>query len=133
MSQQEEDRWTEIRFYYFCLHLYRVRHNIMDLMYAIETMSQLGPVKVQRIKAASGRFIGDIFQTPIKEEVLYLANLAKANPKDIKRTFGYSARQMQYYAKEPHTMYCRPRSTPEDMEAIKQFMQIVDIFKGGIV
>lgn len=133
MTKDEQDRWTEIRFYYFCLHTYQIRFNMMDLMYAIETMSQLDNLKVQRLKAASGRLIGDISQTPLKEEVLYLATLAKVSPKEIKKAFGYTARQMRYYANSNNTFYCYPRSTPEDMAAIRQFMTIADNFKGGII
>ena len=133
MTQDEKDRWTEIRFYFFCLHTYQIRYNMMDLMYAIETMSQLDNLKVQRLKAASGRLIGDISQTPLKEEVLYLATLAKVHPKEIKKAFGYTARQMRYYANSKSTFYCYPRASKEDIEAITQFMQIADKFKGGII
>lgn len=133
MTQNEEDRWEEIRFYYFCLHMYQIRSNMMDLMYAIETISQIGTFPVQKVKSIAGSIISEIVNTPGKDEILYLASKAKVAPKDIKRFFGYSYRQMNYTANTAEDPHYYPRSSPQDVKIIKSFMQIVDQFKGGII
>lgn len=133
MLQTESDRWEEIRFYYFCLHMYHIRNNMMDLMYAIETISQIGDISVQRIKAIAGSTISEIGNTPTKDEILYLASVNKASPKDIKRVFGFTYRQMNYNVNAHIEQYYTPRNNPKDLTTIKQFMKIVDQFKGGII
>jgi hypothetical protein len=133
MTTEEFDRWEEIRFYYLCLHLYQIRHNMMDLMYSIETISQIGDIKIQRIKALAGTLLSDIGNTPVKDEVLYLAYLAKADAKIIKQFFGFTYRQMNYHANSCGTPYYYPKLNPSDNQAIKDFMKIVDLFKGGIL
>ena len=133
MKENEFNRWEEIRFYYLCLHLYQIRHNMMDLMYAIETIAQIGDIKTQRIKALAGSLLSDIGNTPLKDEVLYLAYHAKADTKTIKRFFGYSYRQMNYHANSCDDPYYYPKLNTSDNQAIKDFMRIVDLFKGGIL
>ena len=134
MTPNENKRWQEIRFYYLCLHVYQLRHDLMDLMYAIEAISQMGDVKLQRIKAIAGALISEISNTPHKEEILYLAHQAKLSPKILKSFFGFSYRQMNYQTNSctdsPHFV---PKLNTEDNTQICKFMTIVDQFKGGIL
>jgi hypothetical protein len=134
MNPNENKRWQEIRFYYMCLHIYQMRHDLMDLMYAIETISQMGDIKLQRIKALAGNLISEIGNTPHKEEILYLAYKAKVSPKLLKSFFGFSYRQMNYQANScnepPHFVH---RLSETDNKEICNFMNIVDQFKGGIL
>lgn len=133
MTKEENQRWQEIRFYYMCLHIYQLRHDMMDVIYAIETISQMGTIQTQRVKALAGILISDIANTPHKEELLYLASQAKINPKDIKRVFGFTYRQMHYQAGLEEQNLFKPRLHPEDNQILQDFMKIVDKFKGGII
>lgn len=128
-----ERRWIEIKLYYFCLDIYHIRNELYDVSYAIETISQIGIFKIQRLKALSARMLSDITLTPALSEVVHLAyahglslsQIASFVNKKSKNTIA------EMLKKEPPNYI--PIFNEKDSIEVAKFIKLLDIFqKAGI-
>ena len=80
-------RWAEIRFYYICLDLYHIRHNMMDVILTIEVVSQIAETDFKLLKVIAGRMMGDPTYLPHRDEIVSLAFAMKMSKTDIHKLF----------------------------------------------
>ena len=69
-----ERRWAEIRLFYFCLDIYHIRYDLLDVAYAIDAVAQIGEFKRERLKHISARLIGDPTNMPTQTEFIHIAH-----------------------------------------------------------
>lgn len=84
LSEQTR-RWSEIQFYYFCLNLYDIRHNMIDVILMIEVIAQIAQLNYPMLKHIAAQIIGNPNYIPNRDEVIVLANMHGYKPADIVR------------------------------------------------
>jgi hypothetical protein len=83
-------RWAEIQFYYFCLDVYHIKNNMIDVVLLIEVISQIGNLNFKMLKTIAAKIIGDPIYLPHRDEAVSLAHLMKMSQRQIAETFGVS-------------------------------------------
>lgn len=89
LSEQRR-RWAEIRFYYICLDLYHIRHNMIDVILTIEVVSQIAETNFKLLKIIASRMMGDPTYLPHRDEVVSLAYAMKLPKTKISKLFNVS-------------------------------------------
>ena len=89
LSEQRR-RWSEIRFYYICLDLYHIRHNMIDVILTIEVISQIAETDFKMLKIIAGKMMGDPTYLPHRDEVVSLAYAMKIPKLTISKLFKVS-------------------------------------------
>lgn len=133
LSEQTR-RWSEIQFYYFCLDLYNIRHNIIDVMLMIEVICQIAELNLKLLKTIAAKMIGDPSYMPNQDEVIVLANLHGLKAANIVKSTGISKRKVLYTIKEKKDTYIPfPQfSIQEDNELYNFNKQFAEIKKASI-
>ena len=128
-----ERRWAEIRLFYFCLDIYRMRHDLLDVAYSIDAISQIGNFKRERLKHISAKLIGDPTNMPTATEFIYIANENGLANSYIAEILGKSrAHVTQVLKKNEKPAFCPLLSEEDDIE-IDKFITLLDKFqKAGI-
>lgn len=87
---EHKRRWAEIKFYYICLDLYHIRHNMMDVILMIEVVSQIAETNFKTLKIVASKMMGDPTYLPHRDEVVSLAFAMKMSKTDISKLFEIS-------------------------------------------
>lgn len=123
-------RWYEIRFFSLCQDLYHIRKSMVDVMYAIETISQISDINVKQIKVLAGKLTGDPYYQPTNIEICCLGKVNGYSLSEIGKIIKKSKRAVQYTIETYQNEYAPyPRLAVSDDTEIYKFMQIVDMFK----
>lgn len=68
-------RWLEVRFYHWCHELYKIRHNLLDAILAVEAIAQIGDdIDIGKVKNLAGTFISDPYYRSNDDEFILLAH-----------------------------------------------------------
>ena len=67
-------RWSEIRFYYFCLDIYHINNDMIEVILMVEAIAHIGHLDYKLLKTITGKMLGDPYYLPIRDEVVSLAN-----------------------------------------------------------
>lgn len=86
LSEQTR-RWSEIQFYYICLDLYHIRHNMVDVVLIIEVVSQIAQLDFKTLKTIAGKMMGDPQYLPHRDEIVSLAYAMNLNKSKISKLF----------------------------------------------
>ena len=89
LSEQRR-RWAEIRFYYICLDIYHIRHNMIDVILTIEVISQIAETDFKTLKSVAGRMLGDPTYLPHRDEIVSLAFSMGLSKAKISKLFGFA-------------------------------------------
>ena len=127
-----ERRWLEIQFYYFCYDLMRIRNNIVDVMNFIDCMKSLGNTHTDYIQLIAQELLTSIRYRPTRKELTILATQFGVPAKRIKARTEYCNRTHYEALKEDIHIY--PRLSLEKDMYIKEIIDIINIIKGaGII
>lgn len=127
-------RWLEVRFYHWCSELYQIRYDLLDVVLAVEALSQLGEyVNIQRIKNLAGTFLSDPYYKSNQEELIVLAHQEGGlSYQKIADHIGKSKRWMvelqKRLSKDPNLLLY-PKLEEEDAILIEEFFKKVDLLK----
>lgn len=126
----EKRCWAEIRFYILCYDIFQQRKDMMDVIYFIEAIAQLGAFKQQQVKNASGKLLSDPYYMPLRAEIIVHAVENGVTQRFLAKKFKISqARISKLYNAKKELYTSRPKlDIDEDNEIIK-FLDLVDIFK----
>lgn len=123
-------RWVEIRFYYLCLDIYNSRHDMRDVILAIEALSQLGNIDTKIIKQISGRLLSDPYFMPEINELMYLAHLNGIKTTDIAEYTNKEKSNVCHQIKRIAERFtAHPILSVDEDLLIQDFMKLVDILK----
>lgn len=89
LSEQQR-RWAEIRFYYFCLDVYHIRNNMIDVILMIEVISQIAELDFHMLKGIAGKILGDPTYLPHRDEAVSLAYAMGLSKLEIHNQFNVS-------------------------------------------
>ena len=132
-DEHAKQRWLELKFYYFCLDIYEIRENFMDLITCIDALSNIGQFKVQKIRVIAANILKDIAFQPNREEIIILANMNGITYPKINKYTGVARptynQLLRDEQKNPRAFY--PKLSLEDRKHIQQFMEIVAKVKGA--
>ena len=68
-------RWAEIRLYQFCLEIYEVRQQSIDIFDYIDFICSMGDINKPTIKALTRTMLNDSYYTPSRREIILLGHL----------------------------------------------------------
>ena len=123
-------RWYEVKFYYFCLDIYHIRKNMLDVMGIIEAIAQIGKFNVRIIKQLAGRMISDPYYLPSQDELIILCAITDVPQKDIADYLGKSQPTISKIIKTRRDRYSPyPRLDIDEDSELGKFMDLVDLFK----
>lgn len=125
LSEQAR-RWAEIRFYYFCLDLYHIRHNMIDVILIIEVVCQIAELDFKTLKTLAGKIIGDPVYLPHRDEVVSLAYAMGIKKSNIHNFFEISKNTINTILNSKrnqiHTPY--PQFTLQEDELMYRFCEV---------
>lgn len=122
-------RWTEIEFYYFCFDIYQLNKDMMDVVNAIEAISQIGQINIGTLKRAAAKMLSDPYYLPILEEVVILGNQNGIPPKELAEEVGKSKATISRMISKSDLFSPRPKLEPFEDEQIYKYMELLKRFK----
>lgn len=134
LSEQTR-RWSEIQFYYFCLEMYQIRNNMIDVILMIEVISQIAELNYKTLKTLAGKIIGDPIYLPHRDEAVSLAYIMGMNKSTISKTFGVTRSTIDTILSSERNRIHTPLpqfSLDEDEEMYKFCQKFKEIKKVGI-
>ncbi len=134
LSEQTR-RWTEIQFYYFCLDLYHIRNNMIDVILLIEVVCQIAELNYPMLKSIAGKMMGDPIYLPHRDEVVSLAHAMGNGYKNIAKITDLSINTIRTILNTNRNKITTPYpmfEIPEDQEMYKFIQQFSEIKKVGI-
>ena len=100
LSEQQR-RWSEIKFYYFCLDIYHINKDMIEVILLIEAVAHIGDLDYKLLKSITGTMLGDPYYLPIKDEVISLAYIYGLKMSDIAKQFNLSRKTVERVIKNP--------------------------------
>ncbi len=124
-------KWAEVRFYHWCKELFQLRNNMLDVVLAIEAISQIGrDLKVINVKAIAGKFISDPYFAASLEELIVYAHMNGVSFDNIGKHIGRSKSSVaRTYNREKDKVIIYPKLSIEDDQTIIDFFNQIDKFK----
>ena len=127
-------RWTEIKYYYFCLDIYHINYDMIEVILIVEAIAHIGKLNYKLLKSITGKILGDPYYLPVRDEVISLASTYKMTQADIVRNFGFPRQAVRTILEDSRRTI---RPTPlleinEDQELYKFCKIIPQIKKAGI-
>lgn len=123
-------RWYEVKFYYYCLDVYHIRKDMLDVMGIIEAIAQIGKINTITMKQLAGKMISDPYYLPLKDELILLCAIQNYTQKEIAKLTGKSQQTISYIIRTKKDIYTPfPRFGIDEDNEIVKFLDLVDIFK----
>ena len=123
-------RWYEVKFYYYCLDVYHIRKDMLDVMGIVEAIAQIGKFNTITIKQLAGKMISDPYYLPLKDELILLCAIQNYTQKEIAKLTGKSQQTISRIIKTKAKIYTPfPRFDIDEDNEIVKFLDLVDIFK----
>ena len=123
-------RWAEIRFYYFCYDIYKIKNNLVDVIYVIEAISQIGNFKISKIKTVAGKMLSDPYYMPLENEMIMAAH---KNDYPMANIATYLNKTRQYIYKvvnrDKDKFAFIPKCDIDEDEQIVKFLGLLDTLK----
>ena len=135
LSEQQR-RWCEIQFYYFCLDIYNIHKDMIEVVLMVEVIANIGHLDYKMLKRLAGIMLGDPYYLPVKEEIISLAHAYGCKATNICKDLNI-ARQTVYNVLKNPNRNTITHSTPllrinEDQE-LQKFCNILPMIqKAGI-
>ena len=123
-------RWYEVKFYYFCLDVYHIRKDMLDVMGIIEAIAQIGKFNTITIKQLAGKMISDPYYLPLQDELILLCAIQNYTHKEIAKLTGKSPSTIARIIGKKASIYTPyPRLDIDEDNELGKFLDLVDIFK----
>ena len=133
---EHQRRWSEIKFYYFCLDIYSINKDMIEVILIIEAIAHIGHLNYKLLKSITGKMLGDPYYLPVRDEIIALAYTYNLSVADIVKDFGFTRKTVTNLLRNPNKNIL-PTPTPlltinEDQEIYK-FCQLIPLIqKAGI-
>lgn len=127
---EHQRRWLEIRFYYFCLDIYHIKNDILDVRYVVEAIAAIGNLSQLQLTKLAFNMMNERYFLPVNEEVVMAAYKAGLKTKDI-ATFSKLTRQrvLQIIKDQENDYYFCPRLEIDEDILLSKFMPIANTIK----
>ena len=123
-------RWAEIRFYYFCFDVYKIKKNLLDVVYLVESISQLGNCKVSLLKTVAGKMLSDPYYMPVENEMILAAYKNNYPIADIASYLNKSRQAIYKIVKRDDEKFAFiPKCDIYEDEQLVKFLELLDTFK----
>lgn len=123
-------RWYEVKFYYYCLDVYHIRKDMLDVMGIIEAIAQIGKFNTIKIKQLAGKLISDPYYLPLQDELILLCAIQNYTQKEIAKLTGRSQQTISYIIRTKKDIYTPyPRFDIDEDNEIAKFLDLIEVFK----
>lgn len=126
-----ELRWIEIQFYQMCIDLFKIRNNIMDVMYFIDFIGEYTGENSDKYKILANEVINSSRIKPTREELIILSHHFKVPIKKLKEKIKVHNKTIYRIINEDKTnpRYFYPRLSNEQLKICSEFIEAVNKFK----
>ena len=100
LSEQQR-RWSEIKYYYFCMDLYHINHDMIEVILLIEAVAHLGKLDYKLLKSITAKMLGDPYYLPARDEVISLAYAYGLTQTEISKQFDLPRVSVSRIIKDP--------------------------------
>lgn len=123
-------RWVEIRFYYFCYDIYKIRKDLLDVVYLVESISQIGTCKTSVLKTVAGKMLSDPYYMPLENEMI-MAAYKNDYPMQAIASYLNKTRQAIYKIvnRDKDKFAFIPKCDIDEDEQLVKFLETLDKFK----
>lgn len=121
-------RWSEIKFYYFCLDIYHINKDMIEVVLMVEAIAHIGHLDYKLLKRLAGLMLGDPYYLPVKDEVISLANAYKLSNSEICKQFGFTRKTVANIIKSPNRntiTHSIPLLTVSEDQELNKFCEIL--------
>lgn len=127
---EHQRRWTEIKYYYFCLDIYHINNDMIEVILIVEAIAHIGKLNYKLLKSITGKILSDPYYLPVRDEVISLANLYKLSQAEISKTFKIPRQAIRTILDDPKrkTIPIPLLDINEDQELYK-FCEIIPLIK----
>lgn len=126
-------RWLEVRFYHWCKELFNLRNNLLDVILAVEAISNISDdINVPRIKTLAGTILSDPYLRSSEEELIVLAYEEAEIPfNKIGKHFNCSRSNIKqrYDRIKKKDIHLYPKLNIKDDQYLQIFFNKLDLFK----
>ena len=128
-------RWSEIKFYYFCLDLFHINYDMIEVILMVEAVAHIGHLNIKLLKSLTGKMLGDPYYLPVKDEVISLAYAYGMSNADICKQFGFNRKTVtRILTSDRNTItHSIPLLTPTEDQELYKFCQVLPkVKKAGV-
>lgn len=123
-------RWAEIRLYQFCMDIYQIRQQSIDIIDIINMVCDLKDIDTNKIKPIVQAMLSDVYYQPSKREIILLGTAKKISANKLGKYIGMSRQGVaQYIGRNKEMFNPIPRFNIDDDHNIIAFMESVDTLK----
>lgn len=120
-------RWAEIRLYQYCIEVYNVRHQSIDIFDCIDMVCEFGNVDKKIIKPLAQAMLSDTYFQATKREMILIGNIKGLAANHIGKYIGMSRQGVtQFIERNKDTFTPLPRCNIDDDYEIVKFLQTLE-------
>lgn len=124
----EERRWMEIQLFYFCYDLYNIRKDLLDVVYAIDAIAQIGNFKTLRMKDIAAKLLERQSNQIHPKEFIHVAHANGVPIIKIAERVNLDRSTVYRTVKEPIPAF-HPLFDESIDKEIGRFLQLLEVFK----
>lgn len=123
-------RWAEIRLYQFCLDIYAIRHQSIDIFDYVDLICSFADIDKKQIKPLIRVMLQDTYYQANKREIIMIGTVKGLSANNISNYIGMSRQGVtQFIERNKGTFTPFPRCSVADDEMIIKFINTVDKLK----
>jgi len=123
-------RWAEIKFYYFCYDVYKIKKNMLDVVYVVESIAQIGEFKVPLIKTLAGKMLSDPYYMPNENEMIMAAHKNEYSMSTLAKYLRKSRQTIYDAIKRNEDKFAFiPKCDIHEDEQLVKFLNLLDTLK----
>lgn len=123
-------RWAEIRLYQFCMDVYKIRQQTIDIFDCINMICDFGNINANELKPLVQVMLRDTYYQASKREIIMIGNKKGLAANNIAKYIGMSRQGVtQYLERNQETFTPLPRCSIDNDHLIIKFLQTLDKLK----
>lgn len=120
-------RWAEIRLYQYCVDLYKVRHQSIDIFDCVNMVCDFGNIDKNILKPLIQTMLGDTYYQASKREIILIGHAKGLSAYYIGKYIGMSRQGVTQYIERNKDLFTpMPRCSIDNDHIIVKFLQTLD-------
>jgi hypothetical protein len=120
-------RWAEIRLYQFCIEVYQVRHQSIDIFDYTDLICDFGNISKTDIKTLIQVFLSDPYYKASRREIIIIGDIKGLSTVQLGNYLNMTRQGISKYLKTNKDLFTPlPRCSVEDDRKIITFLNTLD-------
>ncbi|MBP5244518.1 MAG: hypothetical protein J6Z28_07360 [Succinivibrio sp.] len=123
-------RWAEIRLYQFCVDVYKIRQQSIDIFECVNIICDLGNIDPNEIKTIIRLMLGDTYYQATKREIIMIGTVKGLAANNMAKYLDMSRQGITQFIERNKDMFTPlPRLSIDDDQLIIKFLKTLDKLK----